>query len=97
MFDPYTALGIPTTAGDQEVRNAYLEAVRESPPEKDPDRFQRIRSAYEILSTLSGRLNHDLFDMTEPTAKDVFNRIATSFVPGRPSEQQILNRLSGSD
>jgi DnaJ-class molecular chaperone len=46
---PYDILGISETATSHEIRSAYLEKVRMSPPEKDPEAFQEIRKAYGLL------------------------------------------------
>ena len=32
-----------------EIRKAYLEKVRKSPPERDPEGFKKIRKAYGLL------------------------------------------------
>jgi hypothetical protein len=39
------------TAHDQ-LRRAYLRAVKKHPPERDPDGFRRVREAYELLDHL---------------------------------------------
>ena len=42
-------LGISADAGEAEVRAAYLQQVRQHPPDRDPEVFERIRDAYEQL------------------------------------------------
>ncbi len=42
-------LGVASDADDQAIRQAYLEQVRLHPPDKQPEQFERIRDAYEIL------------------------------------------------
>lgn len=42
-------LGLTAGADDEQVRQAYLSKVREFPPDKDPEAFERIRDAYELL------------------------------------------------
>jgi hypothetical protein len=46
-MNPYLVLGVPPDADDQTIRQAYLKAVKESPPEADPRRFQAVSQAYE--------------------------------------------------
>ncbi len=46
---PYDILGISQTATSDEIRAAYLQKVRLSPPEKDARAFQQIRRAYGLL------------------------------------------------
>lgn len=42
-------LGVMAGAGDEVLRAAYLEKVRQHPPDRDPDLFECIRDAYEQL------------------------------------------------
>jgi DnaJ-domain-containing protein 1 len=47
--DPWRVLGVETQAGDEEIRQAYLRGVREHPPDRSPEEFERIRDAYDQL------------------------------------------------
>ena len=47
--DPHEILGVAPSAGDEEIRAAYLRKVKENPPDRSPAAFERIRDAYEIL------------------------------------------------
>lgn len=47
--DPYEALGLRPGATDEEIRAAYLQRVREHPPDREPEAFERIRDAWEVL------------------------------------------------
>lgn len=42
-------LGVEVGAGDDALRAAYLEKVRQHPPDREPEQFERIRDAYERL------------------------------------------------
>jgi DnaJ-class molecular chaperone len=42
-------LGVSAEAGEAEVRAAYLEKVRQHPPDREPELFERIRDAHEQL------------------------------------------------
>jgi curved DNA-binding protein CbpA len=42
-------LGVEPTASDAEIRAAYLRKVKEFPPDRAPEQFERIRDAYELL------------------------------------------------
>lgn len=48
--DLYIVLGVPSGADAKTLRAAYLEKIREHPPERDAEQFERIRDAYRILS-----------------------------------------------
>jgi hypothetical protein len=42
-------LGVSDDAAAELIRAAYLEQVRRHPPDRDPEQFERIRDAYELL------------------------------------------------
>lgn len=48
--DYYQILGVSSGADQKEIKRAYFKLVRQFTPEKDPERFQQIREAYENLS-----------------------------------------------
>ncbi|MBN8455448.1 MAG: DnaJ domain-containing protein [Candidatus Accumulibacter sp.] len=93
MIDPYRVLGVDLTAGDEAIRAAYLAAIRESPPERDRERFESVRTAYEAISNHRRRLAHELFDYSRPTVDDVLSAISSDFVPQPPTERRLLRVL----
>jgi curved DNA-binding protein CbpA len=58
-YDLYKALDLSPTASPEDIRRAYYQMVRKHPPEKDPERFQQIRRAYETLSDEKTRRDYD--------------------------------------
>lgn len=46
---PHAVLGIEPGASDAEIRAAYLRKVRECPPDRRGDEFERVRDAYDAL------------------------------------------------
>ena len=42
-------LGLEAPTSAEQVRRAYLKAVRIHSPERDPEGFRRVRDAYELL------------------------------------------------
>ena len=60
-MNPFAVLRIEETADDEAVRAAYLAAVRRSPPDRDPEGFQRVREAYEAVRDEERRLALRLF------------------------------------
>jgi curved DNA-binding protein CbpA len=75
-MDAREVLGIPSQAGDEEIRAAYLRKVKEHPPEQSPAEFERIRDAYEILRDPRRRIRDRLFsaDPHAPFAEIVNGR-----------------------
>lgn len=47
--DPHVVLGVSLEADADEIRAAYLKKVKEYPPDRAPEDFERIRDAYETL------------------------------------------------
>jgi len=47
--DAREILGIPLNAGEEEIRAAYVQKVKEHPPDRSPEQFEKIRDAYETL------------------------------------------------
>ena len=48
-MDPGEVLGVGQDAGEEEIRAAYLRQVKEHPPDRSPEEFERIRDAYDSL------------------------------------------------
>jgi len=60
MNDPFTVLGVGEDAGDDEIKQRYLALVRAFPPDREPERFQAYRAAYEALRDQRKRLEAKL-------------------------------------
>jgi len=93
MIDPYRILGVDSADADETIRAAYLAAIRASPPERDRERFEQVRSAYEAIADHRRRLAHRLFDCSPPTIDDLVNAVSSDFTPSLPSEQRLLRFL----
>jgi len=65
MRDPFTVLGVDERADDAEIRRRYLALVRQFPPDREPERFQDYRAAYEALSDERKRLEMTLLRTNE--------------------------------
>lgn len=60
------SLSVAETDDDDAIKKAYLRQVREHPPERDPERFQAIRTAYDAIKTRRDRLHYRLFGQESP-------------------------------
>ena len=49
-LDPFKVLGLPTDAGEVEIRARYLELVKQFPPEREPERFRELHAAYQAAN-----------------------------------------------
>jgi DnaJ-class molecular chaperone len=61
-MNPYLILEVPPEADDARIRQAYLAAVRNAPPETHPERFKAIAAAHDQIKDEPSRLRHELFD-----------------------------------
>lgn len=66
MRNPYEVLQIHTSANDTQVKESYIQKVKEYPPERFPEEFKEIREAYETISTTNSRVAYRLFHLEEP-------------------------------
>ena len=47
--DPWSVLGVPPDASDEQIRATYVQKVKEFPPDRAGPQFEKIRDAYEQL------------------------------------------------
>jgi curved DNA-binding protein CbpA len=93
MTDPHETLGLTPDAGEAEIRRRYLELVREFPPDRAPERFAAIHTAYEELRDPARRLQSQIFrcettvDSLEALSADLRRRLRTA----RLSVDSLLN------
>jgi DnaJ-domain-containing protein 1 len=57
---PAAVLGVSEDATDDEIREAYLRGVKEHPPERDAEIFERVRDAYRVLRDPRNRIRHSI-------------------------------------
>jgi curved DNA-binding protein CbpA len=95
MNDPYRILGVdPETANDDNIRQAYLEGLREHPPERDPESFRRLRDAYDRIASHRLRLEHELFFAEVPDVADLAAHVLTPGAPRRPDVATVRAALA---
>ena len=66
--DPYEVLGLERQVGETEIKRAYFQMVRQFPPEREPEKFREIRTAYEQLRDPESRARTALFLLQPPPA-----------------------------
>ena len=66
MQTPYQMLDVAVDANDVEIKQAYLQQVKNNPPDHNQQQFQLIHDAYSAIKDHKSRVSHALF--TLPTA-----------------------------
>ena len=78
MRKDYEILGIDENADEKTIKRAYFKLIRTYSPEKDPERFQEIRAAYERLNEEKECPENGImleFPKDDSLAKDMFDHI----------------------
>lgn len=88
MKDPFSILGVDENADDSEIKRRYLALVRDFPPDREPDRFQTYRAAFEALQTERQRLAARLL----APHNTALTRLETASLP--PPEARRQRRVS---
>src|ERR1035438_4107702 len=63
LMDPREVLGVNQDAGEEEIRAAYVRKVKEHPPDRTPEEFERIRDAYDSLRDPRRRMRDRLLSV----------------------------------
>ena len=93
MINPFEVLKVPESAGDEEIRAAYLARVREFPPERAPEEFQVIRESYDRIKTEKARIAYVYLEHPEIDAEAVSRILLRERTPARPDERQFRQML----
>lgn len=74
MKTPYEILSVAADASDNEIRQAYLQIVKDNPPDHDPEQFQLIHNAYASIKDQKSRVSYDLFNVTSIDFDELINQ-----------------------
>jgi curved DNA-binding protein CbpA len=83
-MNPYLVLGVSLEADDQTIRQAYLAAIKESPPDAHPLRFQAVSQAYEKIKDETRRYKYYLFNQECPGESPLDAFLQQARLQGRP-------------
>lgn len=94
-MNPYLVLGVPRDADDARIRQAYLDAVKQTPPDTHPERFQAVSEAYETIQDEPCRMRYYLFhrDCPGDSPLDAFARFYRAHGALRPLPFEAMKEL----
>lgn len=102
-MDHYNTLGVPRDASQEDIKKAFRKLAMTHHPDKggDPNEFQKINEAYEVLSNPDKRLQYDnpsprqnpfnggfQYAQSGFDLNDIFNQIFGQRGPNNPNQQQ---------
>jgi curved DNA-binding protein CbpA len=65
MKTPYEILEASEQASDAEIKQAYLQKVKQFPPDHHHEQFQQVQQAYEAIKDPERRTKYALFTVPE--------------------------------
>jgi len=96
MDNPYHLLGVTKDASDDDIKRAYLQHAKTHSPEHDPEWFQRIRNAYEMIKDQRSRLAYALFTPSQTDFTALLEIGLQVPQPPRPTPEQFDKLLRAS-
>ena len=93
-MNPFTLLGVAETANDEQIKTAYLAQVRRYPPERAPQQFQAVRTAYETIRSRRDRLRYRLFLQQPPSVDELLANTLANTRSVRPTMQLLQRALA---
>lgn len=86
----YRILGTTAKIGQNRIKEKYMKALREHPPEKDPERFEQIREAYEVLKDPEKRQQYDLMRKYGGKIETMLNRAMKALNNDHVRKSQVI-------
>jgi len=97
MKNPFDILGVADDATDEAIKKAYLQQVRQYPPERSPEQFQLIRAAFDAIKTQQQRLKYQLFYHEPPALNALLERcLQMGTSQQRPTPELFTQALADS-
>lgn len=75
MKTPYQLLNVTEEANDTEIKQAYLQQVKDNPPDRNKLQFQLIHDAYTAIKDDKSRLRYELFSFPVADFDEVIDQV----------------------
>ena len=96
MQTPYQILNIVIDASDSEIKQAYLQKVKDNPPDHDQEQFQLIHNAYISIKDYQSRVKYGLFNIPTVNFDEVINQALSTKQTLQFNPEHFINMLSAS-
>ncbi len=93
MKTPYQILEVSAGADDSEIRQAYLQKVRDNPPDLDQVKFQAIHAAYEAIKDHKSRISFELFHEQLVDFDELLEQALITEQPQQIDHEQFIHLL----
>jgi len=93
MKTAYQVLEVPAGADDSQIRQAYLQKVRDNPPDVDQEKFQAIQAAYEAIKDYKCRISYELFHEQSVAFDALLERALSTEQPRQIDHEQFIDLL----
>ena len=93
-MSPYIVLGVAEGSSDSEIKSAYQGLVRDYSPDRFPDIFQDIRSAYEQIKDNDSRVIYEYFINEKVDAKSICSEIISNERFSLDNGQSFIKKYS---
>lgn len=86
----YKILGTTAKISNARVKEKYIQAVKQHPPETDPDGFEKVRRAYE---TLKDPVKRKQYDLVRKYGENVEELLEKAFIKSEKGDYQGASDL----
>jgi len=93
MKTPYQILEVTAEADDTEIRQAYLQKVRDNPPDVDQEKFQAIHAAFDSIKDYKSRISYELFHEQTVAFDALLERALSTEQPRQIDHEQFFDLL----
>ncbi|OQK18089.1 hypothetical protein AU255_09650 [Methyloprofundus sedimenti] len=94
MQTPYQILGVDIDATDDEIKQAYLHQVKQSPPDRDQQQFQLIHDAYTAIKDHKSRVSYDLFTLPVADFTTILDKALQTGLSGAMNAESVKKLLT---
>ncbi len=89
----YDVLGVAEDASQEAIKDAFFELVREHPPEQDPEAYQQLREAYDVLSDPVSRREYDTMAQYGDEIESLQEEAEVLLNQEPPAPQEAIQKL----